>query len=191
MLRMIVRYSLWGMIGIGVIAAVGGCATDKVTTYLDPIAYCATVKTIDRPDQRYVGPASPDWIEYSLAQRLRMQPATSSNILSPVAWRCADGAIMACSVGLGMPCDRKPSASRVPARAAIDFCRAFPEIARPLPNLGSELSAYQWTCRHGWPQLVGLQPDLDDEGYLDRYWFEIPPDGALSASAKQGFNQRS
>jgi hypothetical protein len=181
---MIVRYSLWIMIGIGIFTAISGCAsTSDSVTYLDPVAYCSAVETIDRPDPRYIGAASPEWIEFSLGKRMKMQIATSQSVVAPVAWRCADGAIMACSIGLGMPCEKKPSMSRVPARAAIEFCRAFPDIDKPLPNLGSDVSAYQWICRHGWPQLVGFQPDLDDEGYLDRYWLEIPPEDALSASA--------
>jgi hypothetical protein len=182
---MIVRYSLWILIGIGIFAAASGCTTTTETaTFLDPVAYCAAVETIDHPDARYTGPAAPDWIEFSLAKRMKMQAATSQSALAPVAWRCAGGSIMACSIGLGMPCDQKPSMSRVPTRAALEFCRAFPDIGKPLPNLGSEISAYQWVCRNGWPQLIGFQPDLDDEGYLDRYWFEIPPDDSLSAGAR-------
>jgi hypothetical protein len=191
---MMLRYSLWVMIAIGIIAAVSGCAATGAATsssYLDPVAYCAAVENIDRPDARYVGPATPDWIEYALGKRMKMQVATSHSILAPVAWRCADGAIMACSVGLGMPCGTKPSMSRVPARAAINFCRAFPDIDKPLPNLGGEISAYQWVCRHGWPQLIGYQPDLDGEGYLDRYWFEIPPDESISASVRRRLTPRS
>jgi len=190
--RMIVRYSLWVIIGLGIFAALSGCSTETATaTYLDPVAYCAAVDTIDHPDPRYIGPAVPEWIEFSLGKRMKMQVATSESALSPVAWRCAGGAIMACSIGLGMPCEQKPSMSRVPARAAIEFCRAFPDIDRPLPNLGSGLSAYQWVCRHGWPQLIGFQPDLDGAGYLDRYWFEIPPDDALSASVRRALTPRS
>jgi hypothetical protein len=182
---MIVRYSLWVMMVIGALAGVSGCADRITTTYLDPVAYCGAVETIDHPDPRYVGPVAPDWIEFALGKRMQIQVATSESMLAPVAWRCAGGTIMACSVGLGMPCGTKPSMSRVPARAAVEFCRAFPDIEKPLPNLGGDLSAYQWVCRHGWPQLIGLQPDLDDEGYLDRYWFEIPPDESLSASAQR------
>jgi hypothetical protein len=145
------------------------------------------VQTVDHPDPRYIGPQTPDWIELSLGKRLHLP--LDAEVL-PVAWRCAHGTVMACSVGIGMLCDQKPSTSRVASRAAIEFCRAFPEIDRALPNLGTELSAYQWECRHGFPRLIGWQPDLDNEGYLRRYWILIPRDDALSASLSRDTNLR-
>jgi len=175
------RYSFWTIAGLSILAISSSCTSTK-TTFLDPIAYCAAVGTLDQLDERYIGPASPDWLEISLAKRLKLPVGPSAEALGPVAWRCAGGEVVACSFGMGMPCDKKPSTSRVPTKAAIEFCRAFPDIDRALPNLGTELSAYRWICRRGFPHLVGFQPDLDPEGYFKRYWFAIPPDDALSAS---------
>jgi hypothetical protein len=180
------RYSLWIMASIAILMGLSGCAQSSGATFLDPVAYCSAVKTIDHPDLRYIGPASPDWIESSLGKQLKLPLGAATDAVAPVAWRCAEGAIMACSIGMGMPCEMRPSKSRVPTKAAIAFCRAFPDVERPLPNLGSELSAYQWVCSHGYPRLIGFQPDLDDAGYFKRYWISIPPSDSLSAGLGGG-----
>ncbi len=166
-----------------VAGALSACAP-REATYHDPVQYCAAVGTIERPDERYGGPATPEWMDDALGRALRLGPI-GDRMVAPVAWRCAGGSVIACSRGLGMACDERADASRVPSRATLDFCRAFPDVERPLPSLDGVLSRYRWICRAGWPHIIGLQPGLDAEGYPARYWFRIAPGGSFSAKIER------
>lgn len=159
---------------------IAGCTLTHVT-YTDPVAYCAAVNTVDRPGYQYVGPASPEWVEDAMARELHLGPVVSNPGLLPIVWRCADGMVVGCSIGFGMPCDERVDTSRVPTRAILDFCRAFPDDNRPLPILDGQLSAYTWGCRTGWPHIIGVRRDLDAQGYPRRYWLLVKPSGAFSA----------
>src|SRR5215469_4633166 len=152
---------------IAVIAAASGCTstpTPTPITYHDPVPYCAAVGTIDHPDDRYDGPASPEWIADAMTRALHLGPAVTAQMALPVAWRCIDGTVAACSLGFGMPCDAKAGdTSHVPTKDVMDFCRAFPEINQPLPRMNGPPSIYAWGCRAGWPHIIGLRGDIDAE----------------------------
>lgn len=162
------------------VVSVSAC-TSSQEAYRDPVQYCVAIGTIDRPDNRYAGPASPEWITDALGRTLHLVPTVTNEMVLPVEWRCASGSVMACSRGLGMSCDEKADDSRVPSRAALEFCRAFPNIDKPLPNLDGLLSKYTWDCSAGWPHIIGLRPDIDAEGYLTRYWFRVTPGATFTA----------
>lgn len=164
-------------------AAGSGCAsTSAPVAYQDPIAYCAAVGTIDHPDTRYDGPVSPEWIADAVTRALRLGPAVTDKMAMPVAWRCVDGSVAACSFGLGMPCDVKADGtSHVPTKDVLDFCRAFPEVDQSLPSMSGPPSIYAWGCRAGWPHIIGLRDDIDREGYPRRYWPRVTPGPSFSA----------
>jgi hypothetical protein len=161
------------------LAAASACTTH--VSYLDPVQYCAAVGTIDHPDGRYDGPASPEWIADALTRSQHLGPAATYRDALPVAWRCVGGSVVACSYGLGMDCEEKADASRVPSKTVLDFCRAFPDIDRPLPDMGPSPSLYAWDCRAGWPHIIGLRRDVDGQGYLLRYWRPVTPGAGFSA----------
>ena len=170
---------------VAVFAAASGCTsmpTSTSVTYHDPVPYCAAVGTIDHPDNRYDGPASPEWIADAVTRSLHLGPAVTAQMALPVVWRCVDGSVAACSFGFGMPCDAKVGdTSHVPTKDVMDFCRAFPEVDRPLPGMSGPPSIYTWGCRAGWPHIIGLRNDLDAEGYPRRYWLRVTPGPAFSA----------
>ncbi len=60
------------------------------TTYTDPFAYCAAVRTIDAPDARYVGPAVPDAVVRGLQAALQrpptLRPVVSEQVATGAAW---------------------------------------------------------------------------------------------------------
>src|SRR5690348_5307970 len=94
------------LVAVGV-AGSGCTSTSTPVAYQDPVAYCTAVGTIDHPDERYGGPASPEWIADAVTRALHLGPAVTAQMALPVAWRCVDGSVAACSFGFGMPCDAK------------------------------------------------------------------------------------
>ncbi|MGH7015306.1 MAG: hypothetical protein ACREEL_14350 [Stellaceae bacterium] len=176
---MVVRHLLVFVLS-ALLAAVAGCTFTHVT-YVDPVAYCAAIGTIDHPDDLYVGSRSPEWIADALTRELHPGPAFNDNAALPIVWRCAGGKVVACSIGFGMPCDERGDTSLVPTRAILDFCRAFPDVDRPLPALAGQLSVYAWGCHAGWPHVIGVRRDLDAQRYLLRYWFRVTPSATFSA----------
>jgi hypothetical protein len=162
-----------------VLAAVSACTLSQ-KVYHDPVPYCAAVGTIDHPNGQYVGPASPQWMIDAVVRALHLGPIGSDTV-PPVVWRCAGGAVFACSRGLDMPCGEKSDTSHVPTLATLEFCRAFPDIDQSLPGFGGQLSKYAWGCRAGWPHIIGLRKGLDTEGYPTRYWIRVTPGASFSA----------
>jgi hypothetical protein len=175
---MAIRHTLVPLLSV-LLAAASACTTH--VSYLDPVGYCAAVGTINHPDGRYDGPASPEWIADALTRIQRLGPATTDQAVLPVAWRCAGGSVVACSYGFGMDCDERADTSRLPSKATLDFCRAFPDVGQPLPDMGPSPSIYAWGCRAGWPHIIGLRRDVDGQGYLLRYWRSVTPGAGFSA----------
>ena len=56
-------------------------------SYMDPVAYCRAVGTIDQPDARYSGPKLPAW----MAATLHLDPSQGKLM----EWRCARGTVLA------------------------------------------------------------------------------------------------
>lgn len=169
------------LVAVGV--AGSGCTSASTpVAYQDPVPYCAAVGSIDHPDGRYDGPASPEWIADAVTRALHLGPAVTAKMALPVAWRCVDGSVAACSIGFGMPCNAKADdTSHVPTKDILDFCRAFPEVDQPLPSMSGPPSIYAWGCRAGWPHIIGLRDDIDTEGYPRRYWLRVTPGPSFSA----------
>lgn len=158
----------------------------KQTIYIDPASYCAAVGTADHPGARYRGAAVPKWMIQSLRRQMRLHLHVRGEPVLPIAWRCAGGSVEACSVGFGMRCDERADTSRVPTKALLDFCRAFPNFGAALPTLDGRLSAYEWRCHGGWPHIIGLRKDLDAERYLRRDWFRVVPGPSFWARLGRG-----
>lgn len=164
---------------LSILAGAPAC-TSRQVTYLDPVEYCAAVGAIDHPDERYVGPASPEWMADAMVSDLGLGQAAMTAV-TPVVWRCSGGSVVACSPGLGMACNDKADGSRVPTKVTLEFCRAFPEIDRPLPSMGASPSIYAWGCHAGWPRIIGTRHDLDADGYPRRYWLRVTPGPGFTA----------
>ena len=172
------------IVAAGVIVVLGylasGCATDDVQ-YADPISYCAAVGTVDRPDGRYVGLKSPAWLPEALKRAIKAPSNLSAQSLRPIVWRCADGAVLACSFALGVPCDEKAATSHIPSEAALSFCRTAPEGAEVPPRIEGGASIFLWRCQGAWPHIVGQRDKVDAQGFPTRFWFRVVPANVFSA----------
>lgn len=162
------------LLPLSILFFASACVSNQ-TVYIDPVSYCAAVGTTDHPGARYAGVAAPKWMIESLKRQIHIDLDIRGEPLLPIAWRCAAGSVEACSVGLGMRCGERANTSRVPTKALLDFCRAFPNFGAALPTLNGQLSAYKWHCHAGWPHIIGLRTDLDTEGYRRSDWFRVLP----------------
>jgi uncharacterized protein len=84
-------------------------------SYSDPFAYCRAVGTIDKPDQRYTGPAKPQafWRAFDMSGASGM-----------LEWRCMDHTVYACASGNSPICGKmSPNENIV---AITQFCRKEP-----------------------------------------------------------------
>jgi len=135
-------------------------------SYSDPAAYCAAVGTIDKPDQRYVGPKLPDW----MAAKLHLAPDQATFM----EWRCADGAVLACLYGANIPCASKADTSRTPTPGIADYCRQNPgSDFVPMYVTGHD-TVVSWAC-HGADPVVTDVGAVDAQGYAKAYWEKVAP----------------
>jgi WD40-like Beta Propeller Repeat len=156
-------------------------------TFDDPFAYCEAVGTIDQADDRYAGPYNALEMVLGFARGANV-PATSelwsgTNPGPALAWRCADGVLMVCSYGANIPCDSKADTSREPSPAVIDWCANPP----PGPERGDRFGVPAavtghntiylgaWECIDGKPVITGQPLEVDDQGYVGRFWYPVSP----------------
>jgi hypothetical protein len=176
-------------IGAGLLCLVGLCLAACTSqtpyqspgTYADPAKYCDAVVTIDKPDKRYTGPAVPEWMARALRNETGASPTAPLDPFRQALWRCADGYVMACTVGANIPCDSKGDTSKVPTKGAEAYCR---------DNLNSETvpavatghaTVYEWRCRDGKAVVVDQVLPLDGQGYPSVFWYKVTPtDGGPS-----------
>ena len=145
------------------------------STFKDPVAYCAAVGTIDRPDTRYVGPPVPDWIARALMRATDAPADAPLDVFKQAAWRCRDGRVVACSYGANIPCDSKADVSREPNSGMQEFCAENPESeVVPAAATGRE-TVYEWHCQGGRPVIERQVLEVDNTGYAAEFWYEVTP----------------
>ena len=140
--------------------------------YSDPFAYCAAFRTIDKPDERYLGPPTPEVVVRGLQKQL------SHPALKPLRdnsqWRCMDGKVYACTGGANLPCQSKVDESREPTDAMKEYCNRNNESDFiPVVVTGRD-TVYEWRCVKGYPKVErqGVRPDA--RGFRSDIWHEIP-----------------
>jgi hypothetical protein len=156
-------------------------------TFDDPFAYCAAAGTIDRPDSRYIGPHQTREMVIGFARAAEVPPTSSlwsgTNPGPALAWRCANGALMVCSYGANIPCDGKANTSAEPTQAIIDWCANPPPGPERGPRFGVPASVTghntiylgAWECIEGEPVITGQPFEVDGQGYIARFWYQISP----------------
>jgi hypothetical protein len=154
--------TLWA--GLALVVVAGAPAFGA--SFADPVPYCRTVGTIDRPDARYAGPKLPEW----MAAKLHLAPDEARLM----EWRCAHGAVLACLYGANIPCDAKADTRRTPTPAIAQFCRDNPDAAFvPMVVTGHE-TVVSWACRGARPAVTAVGA-VDAEGYAKAYWQRVAP----------------
>lgn len=145
------------------------------STFKDPVAYCAAVGTVDRPDARYVGESVPDWIARALMRATDAPPDAPLDFFKQAAWRCRDGKVVACSYGANIPCDSKADVSRGPNTGMREFCAENRDAeVVPASATGRE-TVYEWRCERGKPVIERQVFDVDKTGYPADFWYEVTP----------------
>ncbi len=132
--------------------------------YTDAQAYCRALGTIDAPDRRWAGPKLPPWI----ARRMLVDEDAW------VAWRCADGQVLACVYGANRRCDAKARTSRHADAAVRAYCHAHPDADFVPAVVSGHDDAVWWRCR-GRRALAGHVDAVDARGYLARDWQAVTP----------------
>ncbi len=149
------------------------------TTYTDPFAYCTTVRTIDAPDARYVGPAVPETIARGLRAATAAAPDTPlDRFVTGTSWRCMDGQVYACTVGANLPCAEQATTSRTPTGDMTTYCQAHAN-ADALPGfVTGRATVYAWRCVNGVATPGRELMQVDARGFIANIWYAIDPPGA-------------
>lgn len=156
----------------------GKCRPDTATaeaqsSYSDPFAYCAAVGTIDTPDERYVGLKIPDSIvQAMIAQGIvsaDAPPAFQQNAI----WRCMNNNVWVCHFGANLPCLAKADTSQVPNPAMEDFCKTNPTAEGIPAAVTGRATVYEWKCNAGKPERGRQVLQIDSQGYLADFWYEL------------------
>lgn len=150
-------------------------ADAPAATYADPAPYCASVRTLDKPDARYTGPAVPDWVGRALKKATHASADAPLELFKHAEWRCADGHVLACAYGANIPCDSKADTSRKPARGAEEFCREQPEAAVVPAMATGHATVYAWRCRAGRPEIARQVLKVDRQGFAASFWHRVSP----------------
>jgi hypothetical protein len=143
--------------------------------WTDPAPYCRAVGTIDAPDARYAGPAVPDWIARALMRATHAPASAPVSVFRHAAWRCLDGAVLACSVGANVPCDQKADASHTPPEGATRYCAANRDASVVPAYAAGRATIFDWRCADGTPEIGRQVQDVDAAGYPAAFWHRVTP----------------
>jgi hypothetical protein len=150
-------------------------AAAKPSLYNEPFAYCAAVGTVDAPDARYNGPEMPDSIVQGLIQKGVVSADAPPEFLKSAVWRCMNGQVWVCHFGANLPCLEKADTSQVPTSEMDDFCMANPAADVIPAAVTGRATVYEWKCEGGKPAVVRQVFQVDSQGYLADFWYELAP----------------
>ena len=144
------------------------------TQFSDPFAYCASVTTIDTPDNRYTGPSAPD----AIIEALRQEAGISSDapvdwVAAGSVWRCMDGKVWGCFVGANLPCSEKADTSATPGPEMQDFCEQNPDADVIPAVVTGRATVYEWRCEGNTPTAGQQLLTPDARGFLSDFWYEL------------------
>ena len=149
-------------------------ATPAPTGMADPFTYCATVGTLDKPDNRYTGQALPDnLIKAMVAQQMVGEDLPQLREPGFVSWRCMDKKVYACVVGANLPCEEKADTSTEPNAGMLDFCKSEPDSDIIPAAAAGRVTIYDWSCKGGKPVKGEQVTSVDEQGYPADFWEEV------------------
>ena len=139
----------------------------------DPFAYCAAVGTIDAPDARYTGPEMPDSIVQGLIQQGIVSADAPLEFQKSAVWRCMNGQVWVCHFGANLPCQEKADSAQTPTSEMEEFCAANPAAEVIPAAVTGRATVYEWKCSEGKPEVVRQVFQVDPQGYLADFWYEL------------------
>ena len=158
-------------------AAPTASASATPASFTDAFAYCASVGTLDSPDQRYSGPKITDEIiqGYLKAAGIPANSAYSDIYKKMTIWRCMDKKVIVCNFGANLPCDSKADTSRTPTQAMDDFCSQNLDSDFIPMSVTGHATIYSWHCLKDKAALQGQIEKVDAQGYLAGIWYPVLP----------------
>ena len=150
--------------------------TTPPTGMADPFTYCATVGTMDKPDNRYTGQALPDnLIKAMVGQQMVAEDLPQLREPGFVSWRCMNKKVYACVVGANLPCEEKADTSTEPNAGMVDFCKSEPDSDIIPAAAAGRVTIYDWSCKTGKPVKGEQVTSVDEQGYPADFWEEVQP----------------
>lgn len=155
--------ALWVALGCCGLAVTAASA--QAQSYRNIFDYCAAVRTIDRPDNRFTGVLPVN----KAATAFRIEPGALHE--NAFAWRCMNGAVLVCAQ-LNSPICGTANVRRAPTKPMVDYCQMAPDSAViPAIVMGQEHPpAYNWACRQGAPTITRQLFTPDPRGYPPYLW---------------------
>ncbi|WP_444936147.1 hypothetical protein ACJJIW_19665 [Microbulbifer sp. JMSA004] len=146
----------------------------EVSVLTSPFDYCAAVVNDDNPVQRFAGQAMPEEIVDGIRKAVNLgAEAPEDWIARGTYWRCMDGSVYACFVGVNLPCDEKADTSREPSSAMLSYCNDNQSSGVIPAVVAGRASMYEWRCRSGVPEIIRQISKPDARGFLSTYWYRL------------------
>lgn len=149
-------------------------ASGDGSTFTDPFAYCAAVGTADAPDASYAGEAVPESIVQAMITQGIVTADAPADFQKNAVWRCFEGKVWACHFGANLPCLEKADASQDPSDAMKEFCTANPNADVIPAAVTGRATIYGWKCASGLPQVGEQVFQVDPQGFIANFWYELP-----------------
>ncbi|MBN1875409.1 MAG: hypothetical protein JXA33_14360 [Anaerolineae bacterium] len=150
-------------------------ADSEPLLYDDPFAYCAAVGTIDVPDAHYNGPEMPDSVIQELIRQEVISADAPSEFQKSAVWRCMNSQVWACHFGANLPCLEKADISQVPTAEMEAYCKTTPAADYIPAAVTGRATVYEWKCNAGKPEVDRQVFQVDPQGYLADFWYEVVP----------------
>jgi len=135
--------------------------------FTDSTAYCASVQTIDAPDERWAGSAVPSSLVSAVEKRLG-QAATINQIL----WRCLDGRVYWC-LAFGTNWCQHGDTSLVPTQQLDKFCSSHSDSDDVGRVVAGRATVDRWGCRSGEPTVLERRFSVDVQGFMNASWYAL------------------
>jgi hypothetical protein len=148
-------------------------ANSEQPLYDDPFAYCAAVGTIDTPNEQYNGPKMPDSIVESMIEQGIVSADAPLEFQQNAVWRCMNNSLWVCHFGANLPCLEKADMSQAPTSEMEDFCTTSPTADSIPAAVTGRATVYEWKCNAGKPEVVQQVFQVDPQGYLADFWYEL------------------
>lgn len=139
----------------------------------DPFKYCSIIGTIDAPDARYTGSKVPDSIVNAMIKQGIVSADAPTQFQRNFIWRCMDHRLFVCMFGANIPCTEKADISKEPSPEMNEYCRANPTADNIPAYITGRSTVYAWRCAEGKPTIVKQIHQVDHEGYIKTYWYEL------------------
>lgn len=140
----------------------------RISTFSDPVFYCAANPDSESIASTYVGQPLPNWI--TVAMKPAQSKAASTESVS-YNWRCMTGRVYACASEIGKASCSRPVDERVPTNVMTAYCKNKKRGAIP-PDLAGNVIP-MWACSRQGPTITGYRTDIDNAGYLLNQWSDI------------------